>query len=334
MLYIPFETVAAELARVLEKLGCNHEQAVQVASTMAENSLEGVYTHGVNRFMRLVSNIKDGIVLPNVEAVKVNGLGGLEIWDGQSGLGVTNAFIAANRAIELAKEHGIGCIGLRNTNHWMRAGTYAKLAADAGMISIAYTNTVPNMPAWGALDARLGNNPISLGVPCSKGHVIADLAMSQFSYGKLETSVLNGKKLPMAGGFDKDGNLSDDPAAILETRRIMPTGYWKGSAMANLLDLMTSALSMGRCTMDIGRSTTDECRISQTFIVINYRALVDAEEVDKKIIESIEYTKGSVLADENSPVRIPGESAIRTRAENLKNGIPINEGVWEQITAL
>jgi 3-dehydro-L-gulonate 2-dehydrogenase len=80
--------------------------------------------------MRLVSNIKEGIVLPNVKAEKVNGLGGLEIWDGQSGLGVTNALICAKRAIELAKEHGIGCIGLRNTNHWMRAGTYAKMAAD------------------------------------------------------------------------------------------------------------------------------------------------------------------------------------------------------------
>ena len=334
MLYIPFETVAAELARGLEKLGCSHEQAVLVGRTMAENSLEGVYTHGVNRFMRLVNNIKDGIVIPNVEAYKVSGLGGLEIWDGQSGLGVTNATIAAKRAIELATLHGIGCIGLRNTNHWMRAGTYAKMAADAGMISIAYTNTVPNMPAWGALDARLGNNPISLGVPCSKGHIIADLAMSQFSYGKLETSQLNGKKLPMAGGFDKNGNLTDDPGAILETRRIMPTGYWKGSTMSTLLDLMTTALSLGRSTMDIGMSDTDECRITQTFIVINFAALVDAEEVDKKLIESVEYIKGSVLADESSPVRIPGESAIRTRAENLKNGIPINESVWEQITAL
>jgi len=72
MLYIPFETVAAELARGLEKLGCNHEQAVLVGRTMAENSLEGVYTHGVNRFMRLVNNIKDGIV--SVFKTVVNGI--------------------------------------------------------------------------------------------------------------------------------------------------------------------------------------------------------------------------------------------------------------------
>lgn len=334
MLYIPFETVAGELARVLEKVGCNHEQAVQVGYTMAENSLEGVYTHGVNRFLRLVGNIKKGTAIPNVEAVFVKGLGGLEIWDGQGGLGVTNATIAAKRAIELARVHGIGCVGLRNTNHWMRAGTYAKMAADAGMMSIAYTNTTPNMPAWGALDARLGNNPISLGIPCSKGHIIADLAMSQFSYGKLEFTQLNGKKLPMVGGFDKDGNLTDDPGAILETRRIMPTGYWKGSAMSVLLDLMTSALSLGQSTMDIGMSCSEESGLSQTFIVINFAGVVDPAEVDRKLLENMEYIKGSTAADPSNPIRIPGETAVRTRAENLKNGIPINESVWEQITAL
>lgn len=334
MLRIPFETVAAELARVLEKNGCCHDQAVYVGRVMAENSLEGVYTHGVNRFLRLVGNIQRGTAVPNLEPVFVKGLGGLEIWDGQNGLGVTNATIAANRAIALAKEHGIGCVGLRHTNHWMRAGTYCKMAADAGMMSIAYTNTTPNMPAWGALDARLGNNPIALGIPCSAGHIIADLAMSQFSYGKLEYTLLNGRKLPMAGGFDKEGKLTDDPGAILETRRIMPTGYWKGSAMSVLLDLMTAGLSLGQTTMDIGMSDSEESGLSQTFIVINFGAVVDPAGVDRMLLENIQYIKGSTPADAGTPIRIPGETAIHTREDNLKNGIPINESVWEQITAL
>jgi LDH2 family malate/lactate/ureidoglycolate dehydrogenase len=57
----------------------------------------------------------------------------IEIWDGNSGAGMYNATRAMNRAIELAKSNGIGCLAMKNTNHWMRGGTYGWQAADAGL---------------------------------------------------------------------------------------------------------------------------------------------------------------------------------------------------------
>lgn len=45
-----------------------------------------------------------------------------------------------------------------------------------------------------------------------------DIAMSQFSYGKLENSSRNDKELPLVNGFDKNGNLTKDPNAILKTK--------------------------------------------------------------------------------------------------------------------
>ena len=54
------------------------------------------------------------------------------------------------------REHGVGLVALRNTNHWMRAATYGYQACEAGMAALCFTNTQPNMPAWGATDARLG----------------------------------------------------------------------------------------------------------------------------------------------------------------------------------
>ena len=42
-----------------------------------------------------------------------------------------------------------------------------------------------------------------------------------------------GETLPIAGGFDTEGNLTCDPGAILDSKRALPIGYWKGSALAN-----------------------------------------------------------------------------------------------------
>ena len=142
---------------------------------------------------------------------KLNGFGAIENWDGNLGLGIINASFAMQRAIELAREHGIGLVALRNTNHWFRAATYACRACDEGMAAMCFSNTSPNMPAWGAEDSRLGNNPLTLGFPGREGHVVADLAMSQFSYGKLELAQLQGKSMPVDAGFNEQGILTRDP---------------------------------------------------------------------------------------------------------------------------
>ena len=48
-----------------------------------------------------------------------------------------------------------------------------------------------------------------------------DMAMSQYSYGKLQTTRLKGRKLPFPGGFDKDGNLTDEPGPIEASMRVL-----------------------------------------------------------------------------------------------------------------
>ena len=67
---------------------------------------------------------------------------------------------------------------------------------------MCWSNTINNMPAWGAVDPRLGNNPIVLAIPRKKGNVVADLAMTQFAFGKLEIAKLSHEQLPIYGGYD------------------------------------------------------------------------------------------------------------------------------------
>ncbi len=94
----------------------------------------------------------------------------------------------------LAKEHGIGCVALKNTTHWMRGGSYAWQAAQAGFIGISWTNTESCMPMWGSKVPGVGNNPFCIAIPRKSGPIVLDMAMSQYAYGKLGVYRLAGKQ--------------------------------------------------------------------------------------------------------------------------------------------
>src|SRR5690606_33353660 len=141
---IPFETMKSRFAEILVKAGFNESKAEQCAGIFAENSLDGVYSHGLNRFPSFVKMIREGFINGKAEPVLESTTGLIEQWNGNLAPGMLNARYCMDRAIELAGEHGIGCVALRNTNHWMRGGTYGWQAARAGFIGICFTNTIAN----------------------------------------------------------------------------------------------------------------------------------------------------------------------------------------------
>jgi 3-dehydro-L-gulonate 2-dehydrogenase len=191
------------------------------------------------------------------------------------------------------------------------------------------------MPAWGGKDTRIGNNPFVMAIPRSNGeHIFVDGAMSQYSYGKLEETEMKGKHLPFPGGFDEEGNLTTDPAAIEKTSRMLPIGYWKGSAMSIALDAMAAMLSGGNTVSDVGKQGKDEYGVSQVFLAIDPTKFSSVERNDAVVDRIVSDLGLSSLVDEKHPVRYPGEQTMVVRKENLAKGIPVEERVWKTVMAL
>lgn len=333
LLRIPFGEVVTELTRVLEGLGFTNARAWRSATLFAETHQDGVVSHGLNRFPRFVRQIKAGIVRPDREPVPVNELGPWEQWDGQLGPGNLNATAATARAMALAREHGIGLVALRNTNHWMRGGTYGWQAARDGMALIAWTNTTPNMPPWGTVTSKLGNTPVIVAIPRGDAPIVLDIAMSQFSYGKMEMLQLRGQPLPMPGGYDGHGRLTTDPGAILEAMRPLPTGYWKGAGLSLALDVLGAVLAGGQTSHQIGRQR-DEYGLSQIFLALDVARPAGAAAVAAVATAVIDDLHTAMPAPDGSPARYPGEQVLRIREENARLGIPVDVQVWASIQGL
>ena len=55
---VPYETMVNEFKRVLVKKGFTEDRAEAAAVIFAQNSLAGVYSHGLNRFPRVVEYLE------------------------------------------------------------------------------------------------------------------------------------------------------------------------------------------------------------------------------------------------------------------------------------
>lgn len=327
--YIELHSVMRD---VLLRLSMESERADHCARLFAESSRDGVASHGLNRFARFVTMIERGMVDVHARPELVSAHGGLERWDGRRGPGNLNAHACMDRAIHLARAHGVGAVGLANTNHWMRGGSYGWQAAEAGVIGICWSNTLPNLPPWGTTVPLVGNNPLILAVPRESGHVVLDMAMSQFSYGALAVHRLRGEELPVVGGFDAHGELTRDPAAIEETGRLLPIGFWKGSGLALLLDMIGVLLSGGRATHEFSVVPEEESGQSQVFLALDASTVSDGQSTGsiERIIEQLHA--GAAAAGE--AVRYPGERTLATRERSLARGVTVDDSVWAAVKAL
>lgn len=330
---IKYDHLRDTFSRILIKYGFSDERADKCSEIFAINTLEGVYTHGVNRFLRFVGNVRDGYVNADAVPSLVHSFGAIEQWDGNLGPGPLNAVFATDRAIDIAAQNGIGLSGLANTNHWMRGGTYGWQASKKGHILIAWTNTEANMPAWGARDARIGNNPFVIAVPFKEEAIVLDFAMTQFSYGKMEVFRSENMKLPFPGGFDSGDNLTDDPSLVLESRRALPIGYWKGSGLSLLLDILAAVLSGGKASHEVTKSKV-EYGVSQVFMAICPVRLKNYPSIENSVQNIIDDLKKSIPVKEEDEIRYPGENIIRIREKNLREGIPVNRDLWNKIIEL
>jgi len=335
MLRVPYTDLYQALLRATHHLGLRGERAALCARLFAETTRDGVYTHGLNRFPRFAEMVANGCIDVTAEPNHMAGSSAIERWNGNLGPGNTNAHFIMDRTIDLARQHGLGGIALANTNHWMRGGSYGWQAADAGLFAICWTNTLANLPAWGAATPTLGNNPLVIAVPGAAGrHIVLDMAMSQFSFGALSAYAARGAQLPVPGGYDTNGNLTTDPAAIEASARALSIGYWKGSGLSLVLDLLAAMLSGGHAAHQIPRKSTRESGVSQVFLAIDPSSFAARPDLDRIAAGILQSLRDATPVDPTRPIRYPGEQTLNLREENLNLGVPVDPAVWANLHTL
>jgi 3-dehydro-L-gulonate 2-dehydrogenase len=335
---VPFDELQTRVEKVLLGLGLPPERAALSARLTAETDRDGVQTHGVARLPRFAKQVREGYIDPKAVPECVAQAGAVERWTGHRGPGNLAAHAAMARAMELASEYGLGCVALAETSHWMRAGSYGWQAAEAGFAAMCWSNTLPNLPPWGASTPAVGNNPLVMAVPYvvagKTEPVVLDIAMSQFSYGSLAKYAAKNEALPVPGGYDEHGVLTTDAAAIERTQRALPIGFWKGSGLSFVLDVLAAMLSGGKATHQFSLDAAKEVGQSQVFLAIAPGSLSTMGEMSRVVSGAIDAVHAATPIEAGKSARYPGEGTLKMREENLRLGVAVQDAAWEGFVEL
>ncbi|WP_119166614.1 Ldh family oxidoreductase [Algihabitans albus] len=323
--------------------GCSSDEATCVAAHLVDASLCGHDSHGVIRLPRYHSWLGTGRIRARQSLSTIATFGAARQFDGGSGMGQWLAREATAEGIALASEQGIGVIVLRRAGHVGRVGAYAEQAAEAGYISLFFVNVGGSrlVAPFGTAQRAGSTAPVTIGIPNREGDdFILDFATSKVAEGKALVAARGGTRLPHDALMAADGLPTDDPEALygesLRERTPNPQagpgalrafGDHKGSGLMLACELLGGALTGN------GTNGRSDCEFGNGMLAV----FLDPARFDDlgmfggEVAHYIDFVRGRAPAQGIESVLIPGDKERRTRAERLKQGLPVPRPVLTAI---
>jgi ureidoglycolate dehydrogenase (NAD+) len=320
---------------VFERAGVPSEAAFLVADALIEADLRGVATHGLVRFPIYVARLRQRLVNPAPNFRVVREHGATVVLDGDDGLGQVVGAEGMQRAVALARDHGVGLCAMRNSSHLGALAYVAAMAVPHRMIGIVMTITNPVIAPWGGVVPKLGNNPFAVAVPTDRDPIILDMACSQVARGNLILADKMGKAIPVTWALDSFGRPTDDPAAGLKGS-LMPVGGHKGAGLALVVGILGGLLAgaqFGAGCGDIFDMTRPQ-RLGHLAIAIDVAACCPLPVFLQAVGAMIDDCKASPRADGVEKIAMPGELEARRREQNLRDGFPVSVVVLDEVKAV
>ncbi|WP_158553331.1 Ldh family oxidoreductase [Peribacillus saganii] len=323
--------------RVLMKVGVPEEEAEIITTTMIEADARGIHSHGLMRLPIYIQRIQKGYIRNEAEITVEKDNKGTAVLDGHFSAGQVVATKAMDMAIEKAGEYGISAVSVRNSNHFGIAAHYALKAAKKNMIAIVMSNTAPLMPPTGGAEKVLGNNPLAIAAPSSgKNPVLLDMALSNVALGKIIFAKNKGVLIPDGWGADKSGAPTTDPSSVLDGGFVLPVGGPKGFGLALMVELLTGVISGGDFSKMIPSmyDLSQKQSISHLMIAIDISFFMDVDRF-KGLSETLGgYVKNAIKAPGVEDLYLPGEIEFGVEEKRMTSGIPVSDGVLEDLNKL
>lgn len=334
---VPADRLREFLIELFSSVGMETENARYCSECVVLTNLWGIDSHGALRVPIYVERLANQVIAANPVVRTEAGKHAFEIMNGDNGMGYLVGRAAMTRAIELARDHGIGAVSVRNSNHFGAASLYAKMATDAGLVGIAMTNVIPNLVVPGGSKPITGNNPIAVGVPTAEPFpFMLDISMSSVAGGKLLLASKRGEKIPLDWATDSQGRFTDDPDVGFKGF-LLPVGGHKGFGLSLVVDILSGVISGGAFQFGIGGMYKTPDKPSDTghmMLAIDPEIALDHAAFLERMRAFYTTIKGSPMWKEDREMLMPGELEYRSQRQRLTEGIPLPPDLLSELTAI
>ena len=309
---------------VFHKIGVPLDSAKIIAEALTKTSLWGIDSHGIARITHYLGRFENG-TLNKTPTLKFNqtasGTGQL---DGDDGHGIVIMTSATQHAIELAKNAGVGVVGVSNSSHCGAIGLYTRQITEAGMVGIAFTHADALVIPHGGNKPFFGTNPISIAFPTETKEepICIDMATSIVPWNYMINAKREQSKVPLGLGVDKDGNDSEIANDIVAVK---PMAEHKGYALAFLIDMLCGPLN----GMNYGPNMTsmykdlDKKRKLGSLVIA-----IDPERFGGK--DTIRHVGSAIInqvKEHGDNVLFPGQPEYISKQKRVLEGIPISNAI-------
>lgn len=341
------QEIIVDLARLrrftkaaLERVGVSHDEAIIGADALIEADLRGIETHGVEFLPVYCKRFEQGGLnpRPNIQIVREGPTTAL--MDGDAGMGHIISVKAMNLAIEKAGVSGVGVVAVRNSNHFGMAAYYSMMALPRDMIGFCTSHGGRTLAAWGGRDPVVGNNPQSFAIPAGEElPIVLDMSHSVVAGGKIRFAARRGQKIPLGWGLDEEGNPTDDPNKVFESKWFLPFGGHKGFGLAVVMEILAGILSGAFVGATSPRDVLhkDAARPSGSghlFQAIDVQQFTPVNEFKEKVDYLVRLIKGSKLAPGFDRIYVPGEIEFLAKEKSLKEGLQMHISVYQELRQL
>lgn len=314
---------------LLTAIGVPEEAAELVSESLVVTNLRGVDSHGVQLLPFYIERIRAGGIDTKAKGRVASENGACLTYDGENGIGQVVSAICCDHAVRLAKEHGMGMVVARESNHFGAAAFWGQRMSASGMIGIVMCNASPIVVPWQGKEKLLGTNPICMSLPGPETWLL-DMATTTVAMGKILKAFLNKQpSLPPGWAMDGDGLPTTDPEAGLNGSP-MPLGGYKGSGLAMMAEILCAVLSGGAMSTELGgiRITDRPMRVGQFFMAIDVARFMPLDVFVERMRTLVGIVKSSQPAPGYSEVLVAGDPEWRMEALRRQEGIPVGEGTW------
>jgi len=317
---------------VLARAGVPEKHAEIQTDLFMEAEMRGLPSHGLLRLPRVVDRIKVGLSDPEVSGRHTWSARNFLRVDGERGLGPVVALSALNAIIPRAIEDGIAIAAIRDANHMGALAYYVEFAAKLDVICIGFTISEALVHPFGGRKALIGTNPIAIGVPAEPAPLVLDMATSLVSMGKIHDYSNRGHSIPEGWAVDQNGDPTTDAQAA-KSGALAPFGGAKGYALGVAIEVLVASLA----TSAIGKhvsGTLDSSHPSNkgdVFIAICPQNIPHARAIVSEYLSELRET---LPARPGQPVLVPGDRARISRERSMKEGINIDDNLFNKLKKL
>jgi len=321
---------------ILTGFGCDANEANIVADHLTDANLTGHDSHGIGMLPLYGDQLKDGNLVANQTPVFHDPIGAVSIVDAQRGFGHRMSLLALDHAMETVPDHKVAILGLRNSGHVSRVGTYSEYCAARGYVSIHMVNVVGHAPLvapYGAREAGFSTNPISIAMPVDgEAKPLLDVATSTVAFGKVRVASNKSEQVPPGCLVDDRGleTTDPDPMALRREGALSAFGAHKGSGLGIFVEMLAGALVSNDTVATMPHLPNGV--INNMFsIIIDPSAFDKQTDIARRTLEFYDFIKAKPPAEGVDEVLLPGEPEKISRQDRMSHGIPVDEETISQL---